>query len=71
MHKTEIMYVSGRSVYEQYHLGSSINFAMHKIKHDTIRAGTVKNNSKGMIERFVACENVFSFISRVNGTPSD
>lgn len=65
------MYVSGRSVYEQYQLGSSINFAMHKIKHDTIRAGTVKNNSKGMIERFVACENVFSFISRVNGTPSD
>lgn len=44
---------------------------MHKIKHDTIRAGTVKNNSKEMIERFVASENVSSFISRVKGTPSD
>lgn len=65
------MYLSGRSVYEQYHLGSSINFAMHKIKYDTIRAGTVKNNSKGIIERFVASENVFSFTSRVKGTPSD
>lgn len=44
---------------------------MHKIKYDTIRAGTVKNNSKGIIERFVASENVFSFTSRVKGTPSD
>ena len=44
---------------------------MHKIKHDTIRTGTVKNNSKEMIERFVASENVSSFISRVKGTPSD
>ena len=30
-----------RSVYGQHHLGSSINFAMHKVKPDTLTAGTV------------------------------
>ena len=30
-----------RSVYGQHYLGSSINFAMHKIKPDTLTAGTV------------------------------
>ena len=38
-----------RSVYEQYHLRSSINFAMLKIKPGTLTAETVKNNFKGTI----------------------
>ena len=59
-----------RSVYEQYHLRSSINFAMHKIKPGTLTAGTVKNNFKGTIERFVASKIVFSFMSSVKGTPA-
>ena len=48
-----------RSLYEQHRLSSSINFAMHKIKAGTLTAGTVKNNFKGPIERFVACDNPF------------
>ena len=31
----------GRSVYEQQHLSSSINFAIHKIKLSTFTSGTV------------------------------
>ena len=53
------------SVYEQHHLRSSINFAMHKIKSGTLTARTVKNNFKGTIERFVASVNAFSFMSSV------
>ena len=40
-----------RSVYEQHHLCSSINFAMHKIKPVTLTAEIVKNKFKGTIER--------------------
>ena len=41
---------------------------MHKIKPDTITSGTVTNNFKGTIERFVASDNAFSFMSSVNET---
>ena len=58
-----------RSVYEQRHLLSSINFAMHKIKLATLAAGIVTNNFIGAIEKFVASDNAFSFISSVKGTP--
>ena len=57
-----------RSVYEQHHLRSSINFAMHKIKPGKLTAGTVKNNFKGTIERFVASDNAFSLMSSVKET---
>ena len=43
---------------------------MHKIKPGTLTAGTVKNNFKGTIERFVASDNAFSFMSLVKGTPA-
>ena len=49
---------------------SSITFAMHKIKPVTLTAGTVKSNFKGTIERFLAGDNVFSFMSSVKGTPA-
>ena len=42
---------------------------MHKIKPGTITAGTVINNFKATIERFVANDNVFPFMSSVKGTP--
>ena len=57
-----------RSVYDQHHLRSLINFAMHKIKPGTVTAGTVKSNFKGTMERFVARDNAFSFMSSVKGT---
>ena len=38
---------------------------MRKIKPGKITAGTVDNNSKGTIERFVASENAFSFMNSV------
>ena len=59
-----------RSVFEQHHLRSSINFAMHKIKPGTFTAGTVKNNFKETMERFVASENDFPFMNSVKGTPA-
>ena len=43
---------------------------MHKIKPGTFTAGVVKSNFKGIIERFVARDNAFSFMSSVKGTPS-
>ena len=46
-------------MYEQHHLSSSINSAMHKIKPGTLTAGTGKNNFKGTIEKFVASGNAF------------
>ena len=49
---------------------SSINFAGKKIKPGTLTAGTVKSNLKGTIERFVAKDNAFSFISSVKETPA-
>ena len=57
-----------KSVYQQYHLHSSINFAMHKIRQGTLTARTVKNNFKGTIERFFANDNAFSAMGSVNGT---
>ena len=69
MSKTKNLYMS-ISVYEQNHLRSSINFAMHKIKPGTLTAGTVKSNFKGTIERFVAKDNAFSFMNSVKGTPA-
>ena len=43
---------------------------MHKIKPGTFAAGTVKIYFKGTIERFVARDNAFSFMSSVKGTPA-
>ena len=57
-------------MYEQYHLRSSTNFAVHKIEPGTLTAGTVKINFKRTIERFIASENAFSLISSVKGTPA-
>ena len=41
---------------------------MHKIKPGTLTAGTVKSNFKGTIERFVARDKAFLFMSSVKGT---
>ena len=41
---------------------------MHKIKPGTLTAGTVKSNCT--IERFVARDNAFSFMSSVKGAPA-
>ena len=57
-----------RSVFEQHHLRLSINYTMHKIKAGTLTTGTIKNNFKGIIERFVASDNAFSLMSSVKGT---
>ena len=57
-------------MYEQHHLRSSINFAMHKIKSDTLTAGIVKSNFKGIMARFVASDGTFSVMNLVNGTPA-
>ena len=46
------------------------NFAMHKIKPGRFTAQTFKSNFKGTIERFVAKDNAFSFMSSVKGTPA-
>ena len=43
---------------------------MHKIKPDTLTAGTVKSNFKATIESFVARDNAFSFRSSVKGPPA-
>ena len=59
-----------RSVYEQYHLRSSIKFAFHIIKPGTLIAGTVKSNFKETIERIVAKDNVFSFMNSAKRTPA-
>ena len=59
-----------RSVYEQYLLRSSINFAMHKVKPGQLTAGTIKQNYRGTIDRYVASDNAFSFMSQVKGTPA-
>ena len=42
---------------------------MHKIKLGKLAAGMVRNNLKGTIERFVASDKLFSFMSSVKGTP--
>ena len=52
-----------RSVYEQDHLRSSINFAMHKTKLGTLSPGTAKSNFKGTIKRLVPSANKFSLIN--------
>ena len=57
-------------VYEQHHLHSSIIFAMRKINPGSFTAGTIKSNFEGTIERFVAKDNAFSFMSSVKGTPT-
>ena len=57
-----------RSVFEQHHLRLSINYTMHKIKAGTLTTGTIKNNFKGIIERFVASDNAFSLMSSVKRT---
>ena len=54
-----------KSLYEQFQLRSSINLAMHKIRPGTLAAGRVKSNFKGTIERFVARNNAFLYMSSV------
>ena len=49
---------------------SSIKFAMHNVKPGALTTGTVKSNFKGRIERFVARDNAFSFMSSAKGTPA-
>ena len=46
-----------KSVCEQHHMRSSVNFAMHKIKLGALTAGTDKNDLKGTIERFITSDN--------------
>ena len=58
-----------RFVYKQHHLGSSINFSVSIIKPGTLTAEVVENNFKGTIERLVASNNAFSFMSSVKETP--
>ena len=43
---------------------------MLKIKPGTLTAGTVKNDFKKTVERFVASDNAFSFMNSVKGTPT-
>ena len=43
---------------------------MHKRNPGTLTAGVVKNNYKETIERFVASDNAFSFMSSVKGIPA-
>ena len=43
---------------------------MRKINPGSFTAGTVKSNFEGTIERFVAKDNAFSFMSSVKGTPT-
>ena len=43
---------------------------MYKIKPGTLTAGTVKNNFKGIIERYVGSDKVFSFMNSVKETPA-
>ena len=52
------------TAYEKDHLGSLINFVMHKIKPGTLTTGAVKHNFKGTIERFVASDYMFSQLYR-------
>ena len=59
-----------KSVYEKHHSRSSIHFAIRKINSVTLTAGTNKSNFKETIERFVATNNAFSFMSSVKGTPA-
>ena len=59
-----------RSVHDQRHLRLSINLDMTKIKPVTLTAGMVTNTLKGTIEKFVASDNAFSFLSSVKGTPA-
>ena len=66
----QIIYFFASSIYEHFHLHSSINFARQKIKPGTLTAGTVKSNLKGTIKTFVAKDNAFSFISSVKETPA-
>ena len=43
---------------------------MHNIKPATLTAGTVKSTFKATVERFVARDNIFLFMSSVKGTPA-
>ena len=70
LHQMQIIFFFARVVSEQHHLCSSIKFAMHKIKPGTLTAGTVKSNFKRTIEKFVASDNVFPFVSSVKGIPA-
>ena len=52
-------------MYEQDHLRSSINFAMHKTKPGTLSPGRAKSNFKRTIKRLVPSDNEFLLISSV------
>ena len=52
-----------------HHLHLTINFAMHKIKTGTLKAGSVKSSSRETFEISVARDNILSFMSPVKGTP--
>ena len=64
----QITYYFTSSIYEQHHLSSLINFAIHKTKSDTISAETVQSNLKKTIKIFVARNNAFSFLCSVKET---
>ena len=45
-----------------------ISFAMNQIKAGQLTAGTIKQYYRGIIKRFLASDNAFSFMSFVKGT---
>ena len=56
-----LLSICTRSVYEQHHLHSSIDFAMHKIKPGTLKTGSVKSNFKVTIKGFCKGQCVFTY----------
>ena len=57
-----------RSLYEQHHLRSSINFAIYKINPGKFTAGIFNSNFKRKVETFAASNNASSFMSLVKRT---
>ena len=68
----QIIYIFGRSIFEQHHLRSSIkiNISKHKVQGVQLTAGSVRQNYKESVKRVLPNENVFHFISSVKGTPA-
>ena len=68
----QIIYIFGRSIFEQHHLRSSIkiNISKHKVQGVQLTAGSVRQNYKESVKRLLPNENVFHFISSVKGTPA-
>ena len=58
------------SVMQEVQIIDQIGIAMRKITSNSLNAGKLNNNFKGMVQQFIAQDKTYSFMSLIKDTPA-